>query len=109
MTVCVNHLNAGGAGSSLGTAIALANAEYYIEDLIARGHSIDEIAPLIHMFADERHDFFVVIANLRALRRIWARRMRERYGAKRGEAMALRTSAVPMPSASTSRRETRAR
>lgn len=92
MTVCVNHINAGGAGSSLGTAIALVNAQYYIEDLIARGHSVDEIAPLIHMFADERHDFFISVANLRALRRIWARRMKERYGATRGEAMALRTT-----------------
>ncbi|HEV7370726.1 methylmalonyl-CoA mutase family protein [Arenibaculum sp.] len=92
MTVCVNHINAGGAGSSLGTAIALANAGHYIDDLLARGHSIDDVAPLIHMFPDERHDFFVAIANLRALRRIWARRMRERYGATRAEAMALRTT-----------------
>jgi methylmalonyl-CoA mutase N-terminal domain/subunit len=92
MTVCVNHLNAGGAGSSLGTSIALANASHYIDDLLARGHSIDEVAPLIHMFADERHDFFVTIANLRALRRIWARRMREGYGATTDAAMALRTT-----------------
>lgn len=92
MTVCVNHLNAGGAGSSLGTSIALANAIHYIDDLLARGHSIDEVAPLIHMFADERHDFFVTVANLRALRRIWARLMRDRYGATRKEAMALRTT-----------------
>jgi methylmalonyl-CoA mutase N-terminal domain/subunit len=92
MTVCVNHLNAGGAGSSLGTSIALANATHYIDDLLARGHSIDEVAPLIHMFADERHDFFVTIANLRALRRIWARRMREGYGATSDAAMALRTT-----------------
>ena len=92
MTVCVNHLNAGGAGSSLGTAIALANASHYIEDLLARGHSIDAVAPLIHMFADERHDFFVAIANLRALRRIWARRMRDRYGATQPAAMALKTT-----------------
>lgn len=90
MTVCVNHINAGGAGSSLGTAIALANAHYYIDDLLARGHSIDAVAPLLHMFADERHDFFVSVANLRALRRIWARRMHERYGATLPAAMALR-------------------
>lgn len=90
MTVCVNHINAGGAGSSVGTAIALANAIYYVDELIARGHTVDEIAPLLHMFADERHDFFVNVANLRALRRIWARMMRERYGATKPDAMALR-------------------
>ncbi len=92
MTVCVNHINAGGAGSSMGTAIALANARHYIDLLLARGHSIDEVAPLLHMFPDERHDFFISIANLRALRRIWARLMKETYGATRPEAMACRTT-----------------
>lgn len=92
LTVCYNHLNAGGAGSSWGAAIALANALHYIELLIARGHGIDDIAPLVHMFPDERHDFFAAVANLRALRRTWARLMKERYGATRAEAMALRTT-----------------
>lgn len=92
MTVCVNHINAGGAGSTKGCAIALANAIHYIELLLARGRGIDEVAPLIHMFPDERHDFFVTIANLRALRRTWARLMRHRYGATNPAAMALRTT-----------------
>jgi methylmalonyl-CoA mutase N-terminal domain/subunit len=92
LTVCVNHLNAGGAGSSNGTAIALSNAIHYIELLLARGCSIDQVAPLLHMFPDERHDFFVTVGNLRALRRVWARLMKERYGATRPEAMALRTT-----------------
>ena len=92
MTVCVNHINAGGAGSSMGTAIALANARHYIELLLAQGFSIDQVAPLLHMFPDERHDFFVSIANLRALRRIWARLMKETYGATSAEAMACRTT-----------------
>jgi methylmalonyl-CoA mutase N-terminal domain/subunit len=92
MTVCVNHINAGGAGSSKGTAIALANAIHYIELLLARGRDIDAVAPLLHMFPDERHDFFVTVANLRALRRLWARLMKERYGATRTESMALRTT-----------------
>ena len=92
MTVCVNHINAGGAGSSMGTAIALANARHYIELLLAQGYSIDQVAPLIHMFPDERHDFFISIANLRALRRIWARMMKESYGATTAAAMACRTT-----------------
>ena len=92
MTVCVNHINAGGAGSSLGTAIALANARHYLGLLLARGYSIDQVAPLLHLFPDERHDFFVSIANLRALRRTWARMMRDTYGAKRPESMACRTT-----------------
>jgi methylmalonyl-CoA mutase N-terminal domain/subunit len=92
MTVCVNHINAGGAGSSMGTAIALANARHYIEILLAQGYTIDQVAPLLHMFPDERHDFFVSIANLRALRRTWARMMKERYGATKAEAMTCRTT-----------------
>ncbi len=92
LTVCVNHINAGGSGSSLGTAIALANVRHYLGLLLKEGCAIDDVAPLIHMFPDERHDFFVSIANLRALRRIWARMMQEEYGATRPEAMALRTT-----------------
>ena len=92
MTVCVNHLNAGGAGSSRATAIALANAMHYIGLLLEQGYSIDQVAPLLHMFPDERHDFFVTIANLRALRRVWARLMKQRFGATKAEAMALRTT-----------------
>ena len=92
MTVCVNHINAGGAGSSMGTAIALSNARHYINLLLAQGYTIDQVAPLLHMFPDERHDFFVSVANLRALRRIWARMMREQYGATKPEAMACRTT-----------------
>jgi methylmalonyl-CoA mutase N-terminal domain/subunit len=92
MTVCYNHLNAGGAGSSMGAAIALANARHYLDLLIARGHTIDEVAPLLHMFADERHDFFAVVANLRALRKTWAHLMRDGYGATSDAAMALKTT-----------------
>jgi len=92
MTVCVNHLNAAGAGSSAGTALALANAVHYLDLLLARGLKIDQVAPLLHMFPDERHDFFVAIANLRALRRFWARLMHERYGAKDPASLALRTT-----------------
>lgn len=92
ITVCANHINAGGAGSSRATAVALSNAIHYIETLLAGGRTIDEVAPLFHMFPDERHDFFVQIANLRALRRIWARMMKERFGAINRESMALRTT-----------------
>jgi methylmalonyl-CoA mutase N-terminal domain/subunit len=90
MTVCVNHINAGGAGSSMGTAIALGNVRHYFDVLLRQGYSIDQVAPLIHMFADERHDFFVSVANLRALRRIWADMTRNMYGATTDEAMALK-------------------
>jgi len=92
MTVCANHINAGGAGASMALSIALSNALHYIDLMLAEGHAIDDVAPLIHMFPDERHDFYVSVATLRALRRVWARLMKERYGATSGEALALQTT-----------------
>jgi methylmalonyl-CoA mutase N-terminal domain/subunit len=92
ITVCYNHLNAGGAGSTWGASLALANAIHYFDLLVARGADIDKVAPLFHMFPDERHDFFVSVANLRALRRVWARLLKERYGSTSARAMALRTT-----------------
>jgi len=92
MTVCYNHLNAAGAGSSRGAAIALANVRHYLDLLIERGYSADQVAPLIHMFADERHDFFTSVANLRALRKQWAKILSQHYGATTPEALGLRTT-----------------
>ena len=53
-----------------------------IERGIARGLSVDEFAPRLSYFWDVHNDFFEEIAKLRAARRIWARHMKERYGAK---------------------------
>jgi methylmalonyl-CoA mutase, N-terminal domain len=92
ITVCYNHLNAGGAGSTWGAALALANAVHYLDLLVERGCPIDSVAPLFHMFPDERHDFFISVANLRALRRVWARLLSERYGASAPAALALKTT-----------------
>lgn len=93
MTLCVNHLNSAGAGSTKGTAFALANGLCYIQHLLDKGFAIDEIAPLLTMFLDERADFFVAIANFRATRRVWANIMKERYGAKDPRSMALKITA----------------
>lgn len=92
MTVSCNHINAGGAGSSMAVSIALGNALHYFDLMLEKGYTIDQVAPLVHMFPDERHDFFVSIANLRATRRIWAHLLKERYGATTTEAMALKTT-----------------
>ena len=92
LTVCCNHLNAGGAGSSWATSIALGHALHYFDDLVARGYGIDEVAPLVHMFPDERHDFFSSVGNLRALRKTWATLLAERYGATSDAALGLKTT-----------------
>lgn len=85
-----NHLNAAGAGSTKSTAFALADGVCYINDLLSKGYGIDEVAPLISMFLDERSDFFVAICNFRATRRVWARIMKERMKAKDPRSMALK-------------------
>jgi methylmalonyl-CoA mutase N-terminal domain/subunit len=93
LTACVNHINGGGSGSSAGTAFALANAQHYIRDLLQRGYTIDQIAPMISMFLDERDDFYTEIANLRATRKIWADLILNTYGGSSREALALKITA----------------
>jgi methylmalonyl-CoA mutase, N-terminal domain len=93
LDVCVNHLNAAGAGSTAGTAFALANAIAYIEALLARGCDVDRFAPMLQLFLDEREDFFAATANIRATRRIWAELLRDRFGAREPAAMALQVTA----------------
>jgi methylmalonyl-CoA mutase N-terminal domain/subunit len=89
-TLCANHINAAGAGSTKATAFALANGIHYINYLLKKGYSIDEIAPLLTMFLDERSDFFVAICYFRATRRVWAKIMKERMKAQDPKSMALK-------------------
>ncbi|MFI0480725.1 methylmalonyl-CoA mutase family protein [Actinomadura sp. 9N215] len=93
LDVCVNHLNAAGAGSTWGTAFALGNATHYIQTLIDRGLPVDRFASRIQLFLDEREDFFAAIANVRATRRIWAELLRDRFGARDPRSMALEVTA----------------
>jgi methylmalonyl-CoA mutase N-terminal domain/subunit len=93
LDVCVNHINAAGAGSTSGTAFAIGNAIRYIEEILGRGLPIDSFASQMQLFLDEREDFFVAVANIRATRRIWAELMRDRFGAQEQESMALAVTA----------------
>jgi len=92
-TVCVNHLNAAGAGSTKGTAFAIANGVCYIKHLLERGYKVDEVAPLFTMFGDERSDFFEAICNFRAARKVWARVMKDHFQAEDPGSMALKITA----------------
>jgi len=92
-TLCCNHLNAAGTGSTKAVAFALANGTCYINHLLGQGYKIDEIAPLFSMFLDERSDFFVAICNFRAARRVWAKIMKERFKAQDPRSMALKITA----------------
>src|SRR6185312_6299138 len=63
----------------------------YVESALARGLDIDAFAPRLSFFFDIHNDFFEEIAKLRAARRMWARFMKDRYGAQKPESMRLRT------------------
>ena len=76
------HIREAGATAVQELAFTLADGFTYVERGIARGLAVDEFAPRLSFFWDIHNDFFEEIAKLRAARRIWARHMRERYGAK---------------------------
>jgi len=76
------HIREAGATASQELAFTLANGFSYIEHGIARGLAVDSFAPRLSFFWDVHNDFFEEIAKLRAARRIWARHLRERYGAR---------------------------
>ena len=76
------HIREAGATAVQELAFTLADGFTYVEKGIERGLEVDEFAPRLSFFWDIHNDFFEEIAKLRAARRIWARRMREKYGAR---------------------------
>src|ERR1700704_6068653 len=76
------HIREAGATAAQELAFTLADGFTYVERGIERGLDVDDFAPRLSFFWDIHNDFFEEIAKLRAARRIWARHMKERYGAK---------------------------
>jgi methylmalonyl-CoA mutase, N-terminal domain len=76
------HIREAGSSAAQELAFTLANGFCYAEHGLARGLAIDEFAPRLSFFWDVHNDFFEEIAKMRAARRIWARHLRERYGAR---------------------------
>ncbi len=75
------HIREAGSTAVQELAFTLADGFTYVERGIARGLDVDEFAPRLSFFWDIHNDFFEEIAKLRAARRIWARHMKDRYGA----------------------------
>ena len=88
------HIREAGATAAQELAFTLANGFTYVERGLARGLDVDSFAPRLSFFWDIHNDFFEEIAKLRAARRIWARHLRERYGARTARSLA---DAVPLP------------
>jgi methylmalonyl-CoA mutase N-terminal domain/subunit len=84
------HIREAGATAAQELAFTLADGFTYVERGIARGLDVDDFAPRLSFFWDVHNDFFEEIAKLRAARRIWARHMKERYGAKDPRSLVMR-------------------
>ncbi len=84
------HIREAGSTAAQELAFTLANGFEYIEHGIARGMDVDDFAPRISHFFNSHLDFFEEIAKFRAARRIWARQMRGKYGAKNPKSWLLR-------------------
>ncbi|EFH90393.1 acyl-CoA mutase large subunit family protein [Ktedonobacter racemifer] len=87
------HIREAGATAVQELAFTLADGLAYVDAALARGLKIDEFAPRLSFFFDVHNDFFEEIAKFRAGRRLWARLMKERYGAKDPRSMMLRCHA----------------
>jgi methylmalonyl-CoA mutase N-terminal domain/subunit len=84
------HIREAGATAIQELAFTLADGCAYVEAALARGLDIDRVAPQLSFFFNSHNSFFEEIAKFRAARRIWAKLMRDRYGAKNPESWKLR-------------------
>jgi methylmalonyl-CoA mutase N-terminal domain/subunit len=84
------HIREAGSTATQELAFTLKDGLTYVERALERGLSVDDFAPRLSFFFNAHIDFFEEIAKYRAARRIWAREMRESYGARREESMRMR-------------------
>jgi methylmalonyl-CoA mutase, N-terminal domain len=87
------HIREAGSTAVQELAFTLADGIHYVRKALERGLDIDEFGPRISFFFNLHNDFFEEIAKFRAARRIWAKQMREVYGAKNPKSWMLRTHA----------------
>ena len=87
------HIREAGSTAVQELAFTLADGFAYVEAALERGLDIDDFAPRLSFFFNAHNDFFEEIAKFRAARRIWARAMKEKYGAKNPRSWMLRTHA----------------
>ncbi len=87
------HIRECGSTAVQELAFTLADGVCYVEDAMSRGLNVDEFAPRLSFFWNIHNDFLEEVAKLRAARRIWARLMKERWGAKSERSMTLKCHA----------------
>src|SRR5213078_1629111 len=84
------HIREAGSTAAQELAFTVGNGFAYVEAALADGLDIDAFAPRLSFFFNAHIDFFEEIAKYRAARRIWARWLKERYGAKSEKSLQLR-------------------
>jgi methylmalonyl-CoA mutase, N-terminal domain len=84
------HIREAGSNATQELAFTLADGFAYVEAAIERGLDLDDFAPRLSFFFNAHLDFFEEIAKYRAARRIWARELRETYGAKNPRSWLMR-------------------
>ncbi len=84
------HIREAGSTAIQELAFTLADGFAYVEAALERGLNIDDFAHRLSFFFNSHNNFFEEIAKYRAARRIWARKMKDKYGAKKLESMRLR-------------------
>jgi methylmalonyl-CoA mutase N-terminal domain/subunit len=87
------HIREAGSTALQELAFTIADGLCYVQDAVARGLDVDDFAPRLSFFWDLHNDFLEEVAKLRAGRRMWARLMNERFGAKNPRSLMLRTHA----------------
>jgi methylmalonyl-CoA mutase N-terminal domain/subunit len=84
------HIREAGSTAAQELAFTLADGFAYVEAAVERGLDVDDFAPRLSFFFNAHLDFFEEIAKYRAARRIWAREMRERFGARSERSLLMR-------------------
>lgn len=84
------HIREAGATAVQEVAFTLSNAIAYVQAAVDAGLSVDEFGPQLSFFFNAHNNFFEEVAKFRAARRLWAKIMKERFGAKNPETMKLR-------------------
>src|SRR5271156_1385806 len=84
------HIREAGSTDVQEVAFTLANGIAYVEAAVATGLQVDEFSPQLSFFFNSHNEFLMQIAKFRAARRLWARLMKERFGAKDPRSMMLR-------------------
>jgi methylmalonyl-CoA mutase N-terminal domain/subunit len=84
------HIREAGSTDVQEVAFTIANGIAYVEAAVASGLAVDEFAPQLSFFFNSHNEFLMQVAKFRAARRLWARVMRDRFGAKDPRSMMLR-------------------